>query len=107
MPPDLRRQTFRAPQAVGLKRPEPRNTIETYASQLLGKGVVRSAPLEGARHRSGSVEIDGFSDLSGLKDDFEVFQNRDLIGIDLDYLFLDGSHFKMHDGTNAEPVMVA
>ncbi len=42
-----------------------------------------------------------------LKDDFEVFQNRDLIGIDLDYLFLDGSHFKMHDGTNAEPVMVA
>ncbi len=42
-----------------------------------------------------------------LGDDFEVFQNRDLIGIDLDYLFLDGSHFKMHDGTNAEPVMVA
>ena len=28
-------------------------------------------------------------------------------GIDLDYLFVDGSHFKMHDGTNAEPVMVA
>ena len=76
MPPDLRRQTFRAPHAVGLKRPEPRNTIETYASQLLGKGVVRSAPLEA-------------------------------LGIDLDYPFFDGSHFKMHDGTNAEPVMVA
>ena len=42
-----------------------------------------------------------------LKNDFEVFQNRDLIGIDLDYLFIDGSYFKMHDGTNAEPVMVA
>ena len=41
-----------------------------------------------------------------LKDDSEVFQNRDLIGIDLDHLFLDGSHFKMHDGTNAEPLMV-
>ncbi len=36
-----------------------------------------------------------------------MFQNRDLTGIDLDYLFLDGSHFKMHDGSNAEPVMVA
>ena len=42
-----------------------------------------------------------------LKNDFEVFQNRDLIGIDFDYPFLDGSHFKMHDDTNAEPVMVA
>jgi transposase-like protein len=42
-----------------------------------------------------------------LKDDFEAFRNRDLTGIDLDYLFLDGSHFKMHDGTNAEPVLVA
>ncbi len=26
-----------------------------------------------------------------LKGDSEVFQNRDLTGIDLDYLFLDGS----------------
>ncbi len=42
-----------------------------------------------------------------LKNDSEVFQNRDLIGIDFDYLFLDGSHFKMHDDTNAEPVMLA
>ncbi|MCP5111089.1 MAG: hypothetical protein GY953_09660, partial [bacterium] len=41
------------------------------------------------------------------KDDFEAFGNRDLSGIDLDYLFLDGSHFKMHDGTGAEPVLVA
>ena len=32
--------------AVDLKRPKLRNTTEAYASQLFGKGVVRSAPLE-------------------------------------------------------------
>lgn len=115
--------------AVELKRPKLRNTIETYASQLLGKGVVRSAPLEALVV---SAWVRGLSDrdveaLLGealgpeaalskstasricqvLKDDFETFRNRDLTGIDLDYLFLDGSHFKMHDGTKAEPVMVA
>ena len=42
-----------------------------------------------------------------LRDDFEGIRNRDLSGIELDYLFLDGSHFRMHDGTRAEPVMVA
>jgi len=115
--------------AVSLKRPKLRNTTETYASQLLGRGVVRSAPLEALVI---SAWVRGLSDrdieaLLGealgpeaalskstasricqiLKDDFETFRNRDLSGIDLDYLFLDGSHFKMHDGTNAEPVMVA
>ena len=124
---DLTIKTTAGP--VNLKRPKLRNTTETYASQLLGKGVVRSAPLE-ALVISGWVR--GLSDrdieaLLGealgpeaalskstasricgrLKDDFETFRNRDLTGIDLDYLFLDGSHFKMHDGTNAEPVLVA
>jgi len=42
-----------------------------------------------------------------LKTEFAVWSKRDLTGIVLDYLFLDGSHFKYHDGTNAEPVMVA
>lgn len=32
--------------AVDLKRPKLHNTTETYASQLFGKGAVRSAPLE-------------------------------------------------------------
>jgi transposase-like protein len=115
--------------AVGLKRPKLRNTTETFASQLLGKGVVRSEPLE-ALVISGWVR--GLSDrdieaLLGealgpeaalskstvsriclrLRDDFEGFRNRDLSDIELDYLFLDGSHFRMHDGTRAEPVMVA
>jgi transposase-like protein len=32
---------------------------------------------------------------------------RDLSGVRLDYLFLDGSHFKMHPGAPAEPVLAA
>lgn len=124
---DLTIKTTAGP--VSLKRPKLRNTTEAYASQLLGKGVVRSEPLE-ALVISGWVR--GLSDrdieaLLGealgpeavlskstasricgrLKDDFDAFRNRDLTGIDLDYLFLDGSHFKMHDGTAAEPVLVA
>jgi len=112
-----------------VKWPKLRNTTETYASQLFGKGVVRSAPLE-ALVISGWVR--GLSDrdieamlaealgpeaalskstasriCARLKDDFDTFRNRNLTDVDLDYLFLDGSHFKMHEGTAAEPVLVA
>lgn len=114
---------------VELKRPKLRNTTERFASTLFGKGVVRSAPLEALVI---SAWVRGLSDrdieamlgealgpeaalskstasriCQRLKDDFEAFRNRDLSDIDIDYLFLDGSHFKMHDGTGAEPVMVA
>src|SRR5690606_10236309 len=30
-----------------------------------------------------------------------------LSGVELDYLFLDASHFKMHDGQRAEPILAA
>jgi len=124
---DLRIKTTAGP--VELKRPKLRNTTEAYASQLFGKGVVRTAPLE-ALVISGWVR--GLSDrdieallaealgpeaalskstvsriCARLKDDFDTFRNRDLSMIDLDYLFLDGSHFKMHAGAGAEPVLVA
>ncbi len=114
---------------VELKRPKLRNTTETYASQLLGKGVVRSAPLEALVI---SAWVRGLSDrdieallgealgpeaalskstasriCARLKTDFETFRNRDLTGIELDYLFLDGSHYKMHKCTQADPVLVA
>jgi transposase-like protein len=42
-----------------------------------------------------------------LRDEFEHWTSRDLSGIRLDYLFLDGSHFKMHEGARAEPVLAA
>ena len=114
---------------VSLKRPKLRNTAEAFASQLLGRGVVRTEPLE-ALVISGWVR--GLSDrdieallaealgpeaalskstasriCARLRDDFEAFRGRDLSGVELDYLFVDGSHFKMHDGSRAEPVLVA
>ena len=42
-----------------------------------------------------------------IRVDFEAWRNRDLSGVRLDYLFLDGSHFKMHPGAPAEPVLAA
>lgn len=114
---------------VALKRPKLRNCAEAFASQLLGKGTVRTEPLE-ALVISGWVR--GLSDRDieallaealgpeaalskstasricrRLRDEFEAFRARDLSGVELDYLFLDASHFKMHDGSRAEPVLVA
>jgi len=124
---DLTVKTTAGP--VALKRPKLRNTAEAFASQLLGKGAVRTEPLE-ALVISGWVR--GLSDrdiealltealgpeaalsrstasriCARLRDDFEAFRCRDLTDIELDYLFLDGSHFKTHDGSRAEPVLVA
>lgn len=114
---------------VELKRPKLRNTTEAFASQILGKGVVRTNPLE-ALVISGWVR--GLSDrdieallaealgaeaalskstvsrvCQRLRDEFDAFKTRDLSEVELDYLFLDGSFFKMHDGATAEPVLVA
>ena len=124
---DLTVKTTAGP--VGLKRPKLRNTAEAFASQLLGKGVVRTEPLEALVI---SAWVRGLSDrdieallaealgpeaalsrstasrvCARLRDDFEAFRRRDLADVELDYLFLDGSHFKMHDGSRAEPVLVA
>ena len=124
---DLTIKTTAGP--VSVKRPKLRNTAEAFASQLLGKGVVRSEPLEALVI---SAWVRGLSDrdieaLLGealgpeaalskstasricgrLRDEFEAFRCRDLSDVELDYLFLDASHFKMHDGSRAEPVLVA
>jgi transposase-like protein len=124
---DLTVKTTAGP--VALRRPKLRNTAEAFASQLLGKGVVRSEPLEALVV---SAWVRGLSDrdieallaealgpeaalsrstasriCARLRDDFDAFRGRDLCGVELDYLFLDGSHFKMHDGSRAEPVLVA
>ena len=114
---------------VVLKRPKLRNTTEAFASSLLGKGVVRTEPLE-ALVISGWVR--GLSDrdieahlaealgpeaalskstvsriCQRLREQFEAFRTRDLSDVELDYLYLDGSHFKMHNGSRSEPVLVA
>lgn len=114
---------------VRLERPKLRGTTERFASALLGKNVTRSNPLE-ALVISGWVR--GLSDrdieamlgealgpdaalskstvsriCGKLKDELDTWRLRDLSDIELDYLYLDGSHFRMHDGARAEPVMVA
>jgi transposase-like protein len=114
---------------VTLQRPKLRGTTEVFASRLLGAGVTRTNALE-------SLVIAGFvrglsvrdveaalaealgpdatiskSTVSrvceAIKEEFDAFKRSDLSGVELDYLFVDGSHFKMHPGAPAEPVLVA
>jgi transposase-like protein len=40
-------------------------------------------------------------------DEFGAFRRRDLSDVELEQLFVDGSHFKYHQGAKAEPVLVA
>jgi putative transposase len=114
---------------VTLGRPKLRGTTEAFASRLLGVGVARTQALE-------SLVIAGFvrglsvrdveaslaealgpeatvskSTVSrvceAIKDEFDAFKGRDLGEVELEYLFLDGSHFRFHPGAKAEPVLVA
>ena len=114
---------------VTLQRPKLRGTEDAFASRLLGVGVCRTNALE-------TLVIAGFvrglsvrdveaalaeslgaeaalskSTVSricqAIKDEFEAWARRDLSGLELDYLYLDGSHFKYHTGAPAEPVLAA
>jgi putative transposase len=114
---------------VTLQRPKVRGTTERFASQLFGKGVTKTNALE-------SLVIAGFvrglstrdveaalvealgpgaavskSTVSRVCEDiqaqFEAFCRRRLADVELDYLFLDGSHFKYHANASAEPVLAA
>lgn len=114
---------------VTIDRPKLRGTDEAFASRLLGVGVCRTNALE-------SLVIAGFvrglsvrdveatlADALGteaalskstvsrvceaIKDEFDRWKCRDLSEVSLEYLFLDGSHFRMHEGARAEPVLAA
>ena len=114
---------------VTIDRPKLRGTDEAFASRLLGVGVCRTNALE-------SLVIAGFvrglsvrdveatlaealgpeatlskSTVSrvceAIKTEFDAWKKRDLSDIALEYLFLDGSHFRYHDGARAEPVLAA
>ena len=114
---------------VTLQRPKVRGTTERVADRLFGKGVTKTNALE-------SLVIAGFvrglsvrdveaalaealgpqatvskSTVSRIcaqiKTQFEAFSQRRLDDVELDYLFLDGSHFKYHVGAAAEPVLAA
>jgi transposase-like protein len=111
--------------AVQLQRPKLRGTDQAFCSRLFGAGVTRTNALE-------SLVISGWvrglsdrdieatlaevlgpeaalskSTVSRIGAEFAAWRIRDLSGVRLDYLFLDASHFKMHPGAPAEPVLAA
>ena len=114
---------------VTIERPKLRGTTEKFASRLFGAGVTRTNALEslviagyvrGLSDRDveatladalGSAATLSRSTVSrvceAIKTEFATWAERSLAGIELDYLFLDGSFFKMHDGARAEPVLAA
>ncbi len=114
---------------ITLERPKLRSTDEAFASRLLGTGVCRTNALESLVIASfvrglsvrdveaalaealGSEAALSKSTVSriceAIKLEFETWRTRDLSDVHLDYLFLDGSHFKFHPGSPAEPVLCA
>jgi putative transposase len=114
---------------VMLERPKLRGTDETFVSRLFGTAVSKTNALE-------TLVIAGFvrglsvrdveatlADALGaqaalskstvsrvcqaIRDEFDTWRTRRLDEMELDYLFLDGSHFKMHQGSRTEPVLAA
>jgi len=114
---------------VTLYRPKVRGTTEKFASRLLGAGVTRTNALESlviagfvrglstrdveaslaeALGPESTVSRSTVSNIcQAIKTEFDVWKTKDLSGVELEYLFIDGSHFKMHPGAKAEPVLVA
>jgi len=114
---------------VTLSRPKLRGSTQAFASRLLGTGVTRTNAIEsliiagyvrGLSTRDVEAALtealgDGASVskstvsrvCEAIKTEFEAFGHRDLSTVELEYLYLDGSHFKMHPGAGAEPVLVA
>ena len=113
-----------------MERPKLRGSPEAFASRLLGKGVTRTNALE-------SLVIAGFVRGLSVRDvehtlaeapgpeatlakstvtriraalqaEFATWQQRALHGLELDYLYLDATAFKMHPASRrAEPLLCA
>jgi len=114
---------------VTVARPKLRGTTERFASQLFGKGVTKSNALEtlviagfvrglsvrdventladalGAEAALSKSTVSRVCQVIG--DEFTRWSSRRLDDLELDYLFLDASMFKMHPGARAEPVLAA
>jgi putative transposase len=114
---------------VTLQRPKLRGTTERFASQLFGTGVTRTNALE-ALVIAGFVRGLSVRDVEAalldalgptatvskstvsrvceqVKEESDRWSRRRLDDVRLDYLFLDGSHFKYHTNASAEPVLAA
>ena len=114
---------------ITLSRPKVRGTTERFASRLFGKGVTKTNALESlviagfvrglstrdveaalteALGEQAAVSKSTVSRIcADIKEQFETWCQRRLDGVELDYLFLDGSHFKYHANASAEPVLAA
>jgi putative transposase len=114
---------------VQLQRPKLRHAHAALCDQLFGAGVSRTNALEtlviscwvrGLSDRDVEamlVEVFGQDATISrttvsricqrLRAEFDVWRRRDLSGTRLDYLYLDGSFFKMHPKARAEPVLAA
>jgi putative transposase len=115
--------------SVTLARPKLRGASEKFASALFGTGVTKTHALE-ARSIAGFVRGLSVRDVEAaltdalgpeaalskstvsrvcpeIKGQFQAWQQRRLDEVALDYLFLDGSHFKYHANAATEPVLAA
>src|SRR6476646_3822368 len=112
---------------VTLARPKLRGTTERFASRLFGMHVTKTNALESlviagfvrglstrdveaalveALGEQAAVSKSTVSRICGeIKTQFEAWSARRLDDVELDYLFLDGSHFKYHANASAEPVL--
>jgi putative transposase len=114
---------------VQLQRPKLRHAHAALCDQLFGQGVTRTNALEtlviscwvrGLSDRDVEamlVEVFGEQATISrttasricqrLRAEFDAWRRRDLSTAKIDYLFLDGSFFKMHPKAKAEPVLAA
>ncbi|RIK04173.1 MAG: IS256 family transposase [Acidobacteria bacterium] len=114
---------------VTLARPKLRGVSEAFISRLFGKGVTKTNALESlviAGYVRGLSTRDieaALADALGeeaalspstvsrickaIKDEFDAWSKRSLVDVELEYLYLDASNFRYHQGARAEPVICA
>jgi putative transposase len=114
---------------VSLQRPKLRHAHAGLCDQLFGQSVTRTNALEtlviscwvrGLSDRDVEamlVEVFGEDATISrttasricqrLRAEFDAWKRRDLSKVKLDYLYVDGSFFKMHPKAKAEPVLAA
>ena len=114
---------------ITLERPKLRGANAAFASRLLGKRVTRTHALEAlviAGYARGLSTRDIEASLAealgpeaalsrstvsrvceAIQGEFAAWRTRSLVGLEPLYVFVDGSHFRYHDGARAEPVLCA
>jgi putative transposase len=114
---------------VTLERPKLRGVDEQFASRLLGKHVTHTNALESlviAGYVRGLSTRDVEASLAdalgaeatlskstvsrvceAITAEFDTWRARDLSEVEVEYLYLDGSHFRFHQGARAEPILCA